>query len=147
MSHILFIYTHFFIIMTDASDENCMAVVYHADFICTYKLMDNDDDRNFMYQIQLLQAFGMHNFDEDVISEKSLQLYHKLKKCNDVKEILEEGIKVNKQVKLCNILMFICLFSYQFFDLFHKCLIDYFTTGSISEKSKRDLIDTIINDK
>lgn len=131
--------------MSDASDENCM--IYHADFICTYKLMDNDDDRNFIYQIQLLQAFGMHNFNEDEMSERTLKLYHKLKECNEVKEILEEGIKANPQMKMTNVIMFICLFSYQFFDSFHKCLIDYFTTGSILEKSKRDIIDIIKNDK
>ena len=51
---------------------------YHADFICTYKLMDNDDDRNIMYQIQILQAFGMQNFDQDEINEKVLHLYQKL---------------------------------------------------------------------
>lgn len=107
--------------------------------------MDNDDDRNFMYQIQLLQAFGMRNFDEDVISEKALELYHKLKECNEVKEILEEGIKANTEVKMCNILMFMCLFSYQFFDLFHKCLIDYFTTGSILDQSKQDMIQMIVS--
>ena len=125
--------------------ENC--IVYHADFICTYKLMDNDDDRNFMYQIQLLQAFGMHNFDEDEISERTLQLYHKIKDYSEVKEIIEEGIKANPEVKMCNILMFMCLFSYQFFDLFHKCLIDYFTTGCILEQSKHEIIDIIKNDK
>lgn len=131
--------------MSHTCDEKY--AVYHADFICTYKLMDNDDDRNFMYQIQLLQAFGMHNFDEHEISERTLQLYHKLKECNDIKEILEEGIKANTEVKMCNVLMFICLFSYQFFDLFHKCLIDYFTTGSILEQSKCNIIDIIKNDK
>jgi hypothetical protein len=118
---------------------------YSADFICTYKLMDNDDDRNIMYQMQLLQAFGMQKFDEDEMSEKALQLYNKLIDCNEVKEILEEGVKSNSQMKMTNLIMFMCLFSYQFFDLFHKCLIDYFTTGSILEESKRDMIDMIIS--
>ena len=131
--------------MSDTSHEKY--AVYHADFICTYKLMDNDDDRNFMYQIQLLQAFGMRHFDEHEISERTLQLYDKLKEYDDIKEIIEEGIKANPEVKMSNVLMFICLFSYQFFDLFHKCLIDYFTTGSILEQSKCDIIDIIKNDK
>jgi hypothetical protein len=116
---------------------------YHADFICTYKLMDNDDDRNLMYQMQLLQAFGMQKFDEDEMSEKTLQLYHKVMHCKQIKEIIEEGIQSNPQMKMTNVIMFMCLFSYQFFDLFHKCLIDYFTTGSILEKSKCDMIDMI----
>jgi hypothetical protein len=118
---------------------------YSADFICTYKLMDNDDDRNIMYQMQLLQAFGMQKFDEDEMSEKALQLYNKLIDCNEVKEILEEGVKSNSQMKMTNLIMFMCLFSYQFFDLFHKCLIDYFTTGSILDESKRNIIDMIIS--
>ena len=116
---------------------------YSADFICTYKLMDNDDDRNIMYQIQLLQAFDMQKFNEDEISEKTLQLYHTLKDYDEVKEILEEGIKANPQMEMTHAIMFMCLFSYHFFDLFHKCLIDYFTTGSISEKSKCDMIHAI----
>lgn len=119
--------------------------MYHADFICTYKLMDNDDDRNDLYQIQLLQAFGMCNFDENEMSEKTLQLYHQVKDLVEVKEILEEGLKANPQIHLCNVLMFMCLFSYQFFDLFHKCLIDYFTTGSILEESKCAMIHAIVS--
>ena len=120
-----------------------MYCTYHADFICTYKLMDNDDDRNDLYKIQLLQAFGLHNFNEQEMSERMLQLYNHVKDCNQINEIIEEGIKANSQVKMCNFIMFMCLFSYQFFDLFHKCLIDYFTTGSILEQSKFDIIDTI----
>lgn len=127
------------------SENTSMTTTYSADFICTYKLMDDDDDRNVMYQIQLLQAFGMRKFDEDEINEKTLQLYQKVIDCSQVKEILEEGIKANPQMEMTNVIMFMCLFSYQFFDLFHKCLIDYFTTGSILEESKRVMIREIVS--
>ena len=113
---------------------------YHADFICTYKLMDNDDDRNDLYQIQFLQAFGLRHFNEGEMSENVLQLYHELKDCNEIQEILEEGVKANPQMNMTHAIMFMCLFSYDFFDLFHKCLIEYFTGGSILEESKRDMI-------
>ena len=119
---------------------------YHADFICTYKLMDNDDDRNDLYQIQFLQAFGLRHFNEGEMSENVLQLYHQLKDCNEIQEILEEGVKANPQMNMTHAIMFMCLFSYHFFDLFHKCLIDYFTTGSILEESKRDMIDKLKSD-
>ena len=119
---------------------------YHADFICTYKLMDNDDDRNDLYQIQMLQAFGLRHFNEDEMSENVLQLYHQLKDCNEIQEILEEGVKANPQMNMTHAIMFMCLFSYDFFNLFHKCLIDYFTTGSILEESKRDMIDKLKSD-
>jgi hypothetical protein len=107
--------------------------------------MDNDDDRNIMYQIQILQAFGMEKFNEDEINEKTLQLYQNLIDCNEVKEILEEGVKANPQMEMTHVIMFMCLFSYHFFDLFHKCLIDYFTTGSILEESKCNMIHAIIS--
>ena len=128
-----------------SENTSTTTTTYSADFICTYNLMDNDDDRNIMYQIQILQAFGMQKFDEGEISEKTLQLYHTLKDCDEVKEILEEGIKANPQMEMTHVIMFMCLFSYQFFDLFHKCLIDYFTSGSISEESKRDMIHAIVS--
>lgn len=120
--------------------------MYNADFICTYKLMDNDDDRNLMYQIQLLQAFDMCKFDINEINQKTLELYYKLRDCDHVKEIIEEGIKVNAEMNLTDIVMFMCLFSYQFFDLFHQCLVDYFRSGTILEKSKNDMIDRIRSD-
>ena len=108
--------------------------------------MDNDDDRNLMYQIQLLQAFGMCNFDENEISKKTTELYNQLKDCSQIKEIIQEGIVMNSQMNLSDVVMFMCLFSYQFFDLFHKCLIDYFTTGYILEESKHNMIERIKND-
>ena len=128
-----------------SDNPSTTSTTYSADFICTYKMMDNDDDRNIMYQIQILQAFGMQKFDQDEINEKVLHLYQKLINCNKITEILEEGIKANPQMEMTHEIMFICLFSYQFFDLFHKCLIDYFTTGSILEESKRDMIHAIIS--
>jgi len=126
--------------------ENPTNISYNADFICTYKLMDNDDDRNIMYQIQILQAFSMHDFDEEDMSEKILHLYHELKECNEIQEILEEGVKANPQMNMTHAIMFMCLFSYDFFDLFHKCLIEYFTSGFILEKAKCDMIDKIKSD-
>jgi hypothetical protein len=128
-----------------SENTSTITTMYSADFICTYKMMDNDDDRNIMYQIQLLQAFDMHEFHEGKINEKTLQLYQTLINCKEVKEILEEGIKVNSEMQLTDEIMFMCLFSYQFFDLFHKCLIDYFTIGSILEESKRNMIYAIIS--
>ena len=61
-----------------SENPSSTTTTYSADFICTYKMMDNDDDRNIMYQIQILQAFGMQKFDQDEINEKVLHLYQKL---------------------------------------------------------------------
>ena len=72
-----------------SENASTTTTTYSADFICTYKLMDNDDDRNIMYQIQILQAFGMQNFDQDEINEKVLHLYQKL---------IDKGSKLKEKI-------------------------------------------------
>ena len=126
--------------------------MYIYDFICTYKMMDDDDDRNDLYRIQILQAFGLKCYDDAVLNNKIAELYfhmkekEKEKECSPLKEIIEESYKVNQHICVCDMLVFTFLFSYDYFDLFHKCLIDFFTLGSILEETKNNLIDKIKND-
>lgn len=49
--------------------------MYICDFICTYKMMDNDDDRNDLYRIQILQAFGLHCYDDAALNKNSGSLF------------------------------------------------------------------------
>ena len=122
--------------------------MYICDFICTYKMMDNDDDRNDLYRIQILQAFGLNCYDDEALNKKIAELYFhmKEKECAPLKEIIEESYKVNQHICVCDMLVFTFLFSYDYFDLFHKCLIDFFTHGRILEETKNNLIDKIKND-
>ena len=43
--------------------------MYDTSFYCTYKLMDSDEDKNIMYQMQLLDSFGLKKYDDDKINE------------------------------------------------------------------------------
>jgi len=104
-------------------------------------MMDDDEDKNDLYRIQFLQAFDLNNFNEDILNKKLMQLYDKVKECNQLKEIIEEYSKVNQN--MCKIVIFAFLFSYDFFDLFHKCLIDFFNFNVILENTKNDLIQKI----
>ena len=54
-------------------------MLYITDFICTYKLMDNDFDKEHLYRIQMLQAFGIEQWDSVVIQNTMTTLYDKLK--------------------------------------------------------------------
>lgn len=124
--------------------------MYICDFICTYKMMDNDDDRNDLYRIQILQAFGLHCYDDTALNKKIADLYfHMKEKENEyaqLKEIIDECYKVNQHICTCDMLIFTFLFSYDYFDLFHKCLLDFFTHGRILEETKNNLINKIKND-
>jgi len=110
--------------------------------------MDNDDDRNDLYRIQILQAFGLHCYDDAALNKKIADLYFHMKEKEyaQLKEIIDECYKANQHICTCDMLVFTFLFSYDYFDLFHKCLLDFFTHGRILEETKNNLINKIKND-
>ena len=137
---------------------------YQTDFICTYKLMDEEftDD---LYQIQLLQAFNLEKWDDALINNLCYELYILLMKPDTIfRDIIEKG-KQNRDIK--NIydsiiqdngdknakneehakgeeghdsIIFALLFTYDFFDLFHKCICEYFRNGVISLKTLENIM-------
>ena len=138
---------------------------YQTNFICTYKLMDEEftDD---LYQIQLLQAFNLEKWDDALINNLCYELYILLMKPDTIfRDIIEKG-KQNRDIK--NIydsiiqdngtkgddkhnehtngeedhdsIIFALLFTYDFFDLFHKCICEYFRNGVISLKTLENIM-------
>ena len=147
---------------------------YQTDFICTYKLMDEEftDD---LYQIQLLQAFNLDKWDDALINNLCYELYILLMKPDTIfRDIIEKG-KQNRDIK--NIydsiiqeehakggehakntkidkgeddhnngeddhdsIIFALLFTYDYFDLFHKCICEYFRNGVISLKTLENIM-------
>lgn len=105
---------------------------YDSTFKCTYKLFeDNDtDDSHICYQTQLLQALNMKNFDDFIITKNIEAVYFFLKDYNEIIELLILLKEKYKNTSLAffienNIALFQLLFSYDYFDVFHKCLCDY----------------------
>ena len=95
----------------------------------TYKLITEDNDeekgmREMLYKIQLLQLFDLNELDEAVMNEKMNTLYESIKNEPFITELLQENpYKINF---FNNELLFRTLFSYDFLDLFHKCLYNHF---------------------
>ena len=99
---------------------------YNTDMICTYRDFSNNYYSNLCYQIQLLQIFNMSKYDEYMLTKNIESVYNILKddemilkslqvfesKYNEIS--LMSGIIGDKQ------LLFQLLFSYDFFDIFHK---------------------------
>ena len=130
--------------------------MYSYDFICTYKLLkdykDNDIDPNendhlssMLYQMQLLEAFNLKIFDENKMKISQEELYTKIKNHDQFVKIFD--LIKEKFPQLCadNLGAFIILFSYDYFDIFHRCLIDYFTKKLIEEDNYNTLIKYIKN--
>ena len=97
--------------------------------IFTYKLITEDGEdekglKEMLYKIQLLQLFGLNEFDESIMNEKMNVLYESIKCEKFVEEILENNPYKNNFIN--NELLFRTLFSYDYLDLFHKCLYNHF---------------------
>ena len=96
------------------------------DLICTYKLMTEDEEeeigiKQMLYQFQLLQAFRMTDYNDSEINNKMQTLYQQLKNVEFVKILIQKNPHTN-YFKEEEELIFRTLFSYDYFDLFHKCL-------------------------
>lgn len=108
------------------------------NMICTYKMITEDGDdevglKQMLYQMQLLQAFDIGEYNDEIINNKIITLYQEIKDTSFVKILIQQNphtIHFEEPE-----LIFRTLFSYDYFDLFHKCLYYY---------SKNEPIDHVI---
>jgi len=112
--------------------------------IFTYKLITEDGEdekglKEMLYKIQLLQLFGLNDFDESIMNEKISILYDSIKSEKFVEELLENNPYKNSFIN--NELLFRTLFSYDYLDLFHKCLYNHF--NNIPQSLKTSIQDVI----
>ena len=105
--------------------------------MCTYKLHSDDDDRNLCYQLQLLQALKITNYDSMILATHIDKIGFFLQNNTELEAVL---ILLKENYKDTNIAfmidanaLFQLLFSYDYFDVFHKCLCKY-----ISEKKQKN---------
>jgi len=114
--------------MTDAT------WTYNADFICTYKLKYDfdDDDRNILYQMQLLDALVIQinqmvgvDVDEGILDARINELYEKVKNEESVIEYMKKN-PYYESYKREPLIIFKMLFSYDEFDKFHKVLCNIY---------------------
>ena len=122
--------------------------MYVTDFICTYNKHDLSD-QNTIYQEQFLQAFGVKEWNDDIINKSTLELYNSVKDNQDIKDILEKIKKNEKDSILMLILgsedidVFKSLFRFDLFDLTHRLLCTLLTTGKVNKKHKINLLSNI----
>ena len=98
------------------------------DYICTYKMITEDDEdekglSDLMYKIQYLQLFGLTEYDETMINEKLTAVYKKLENEPFLDELFEFHTYKGYMSKE---FMFRTMFSYEYFDLFHRLLYNYY---------------------
>ena len=122
--------------------------MYSTDFICTYKLLPEEEQED-LYRIQYLQAFHLEKWNDKIISDTMSQLYKRVKDDSDMKDILNHVSLSNDLQSYINLMgkdsenFFCLLFSFELFDLTHKCICDIMNKSVISEINKKNLIEKL----
>ena len=62
--------------------------MYDAEFICTYKMMDTIEEQEHLYKIQLLQAFCLEEWNEEIINNSLIELFDIMKLDDNLQKIL-----------------------------------------------------------
>jgi hypothetical protein len=133
--------------------------MYQYDFICTYKLID-EEYANDLYMAQLLQAFDISSWDDDIVNNTMMNLFNEFQYNINFKKIIDKALlssdfnelydiictldnnnSNNKKEENKERIFFSFLFNYNFFDLLHKCICELFIKGDISNTT----LDTILN--
>ena len=98
--------------------------MYNTHFMCTYKMHDADDEetQDLIYRYDYLSAFGLKEYDSDVIMKTLEDVYEKVKSNKDFVEILEAHPRFVHDKKNYEFVMQL-MFSFDTLDLFHKCLV------------------------
>lgn len=122
--------------------------MYIHNFVCTYKLHDLDNQED-VYRMQMLQAFDLKEWDNDIIDKETKILYEKIKKTNHLQDIIS---KIKSSEKFSKFIAFIgeddydlfkILFIFDLFDVAHKCFCDIYNAGEINEENKKMLLKNI----
>ncbi len=129
-------------------------ITYQHDFICTYKLMDNDNDQEQMYRIQLLQAFDLNHLDDNKINQTIMELYTIISDSPEFKQIFRKARENNSIKEIINLidededdigddLIFKILFKFEYFDLLHRCIVDYLITNTIYSTYMNNILNVL----
>ena len=114
-----------------------MTINYNSGFITTYKSFDQNYYSDLCYKIQLLQAFNMIKYDEFMLQQNIQKTYYVLREEEKIQKIMSILSQNNKQLEIFkafskdfnkeaeDLFYFQILFSFDYFDLFHKFLCNF----------------------
>jgi hypothetical protein len=128
-----------------------------TDFICTYKMMTSDEDKEYLYRIQMLQAFNIQEWNDKIIEETMNELLQKVRHNEQFRFILDAA-KVSPKLGMMMTLayqrhqekedkidsyIFIMLFNYDYFDMFHRCICEHINEGRITRETYEKIMNKL----
>jgi hypothetical protein len=130
--------------------NNLENINYNSEFLCTYKSMEEEYYKNLCYQIQILQALNISKYDDTIVSNHIEKIYYFLKNYYEIDIILlvlKEKYKnssISFFIENNNSALFQMLFSFDYFDIFHKCLCQYLINKRL--KNEPDIAKKFFNE-
>jgi len=123
--------------------------MYCTDFLCTYQIHNDDEDiQEDMYRSQLLQSFGLEEWNDDIINEETNVLYNKIK---DVPQMVLVFEKIKSQEVYQFFLTFLGDDNYTLFKLLFKFELFYATHAILCyylARGENEIVDSnILQDK
>ena len=133
--------------------------MYNTKYICTYNDSDifleseknqlNDDEKDFvmnaLYRTDLLNIFGIDEFNEDVFYEIISELYKKIYNNTELSMLMERlagrYMSIDKEFGL------MLLYSFDFLYLTHTCVCDLLEKGKIVDGNINNLKNAIIENE
>ena len=116
---------------------------YQTDFVCTYNKIDDQEDSVILYQIQILQAFNLLEFNDNIINKITEDLYEKYKNNKYILKIIQHKFKIikHKSNHTNNELdMFRLCFKYNTFHLMHSILCSLINNNEINQDNYKKLL-------
>lgn len=111
---------------------------YNTKYVCKYSDLDEDDEP---YRRDLLNIFGIQEFNEEIINNSLTILYHILKTntrlLNCMNTLAGRIISENAELGL------VFLYSFDYMERTHLCVCEFLETGNIS-KNNIELLEKII---
>jgi hypothetical protein len=122
----------------------------------------DEEDKEDMYRIQLMQAFNLAVWDDDVANNLVVDLYNLLKTEATFKDLIIKAKQTPDIVSIFNLIkevdevsdhdnfiredaengiIFALLFNYEYFDLMHKCISEQLRNNEVSART----IETLMN--
>jgi hypothetical protein len=133
--------------------------MYNTKYICTYNDSDifleseknqlNNHEKEFvtnaLYRTDLLNIFGVEEFNEDVFYEIISELYTKIYNNSELSMLMERlasrYMSIDKEFGL------MILYSFDFLYLTHPCVCDLLEKGKISDNNINILKNAIIENE
>ena len=119
--------------------------MYISDFVCTYKLHD-EEDQEIMYRVQFLQALNLNKWDEKLVEKQLSTIYDLIKENKDIKHIIAKA-RTSKNLEMLllfsginDFTIFKILFKFELFDMTHRCICDLMCKNSILTTNKEELL-------